>query len=48
MKLVISGDPVEGFAYYGPFQSIGDAIVWAEENLEQWWIAPLQNPEEIE
>jgi hypothetical protein len=44
LHIVISGNPVDGFIYYGPFKTGVDAIAWAEANCdgtESWCIAPL-------
>lgn len=48
--LVITGNPVDGFFYYGPFDNAGAAIEWAERNQDgqDWWIAPLANPQQYE
>ena len=44
--IVITGTPSDGFIYYGPFKSKGDAIEYAEnENFhESWWIDTLELP----
>lgn len=45
--IVITGNPVDGFQYYGRFSDEPAAIDWADENLseEDWWIAELINPD---
>ena len=45
-KLVITGNPVDGFFYYGPFDSAEEAIEWAsvQHDTQDWWIAPLNEP----
>lgn len=41
--VVISGNPVDGFAYYGPFEDSQTAIASAETITEaDWWIAELK------
>lgn len=44
--IVITGNPVQGFFFYGPFQSETEAVDWAEREQSdfEWWIAPLQEP----
>lgn len=43
MHIVITGNPVDGLFFYGPFKTSEDAVVWAERNQDgvEWWIAPL-------
>ena len=44
--VVITGNPVQGFFFYGPFRSEGKAMVWAAKNQDQqhWLVAPLADP----
>jgi len=44
--IVISGNPVGGFSYAGPFCNSEDATRYADDCLDaDWWIAPLDlNP----
>jgi hypothetical protein len=47
--IVIYGNPVEGFNYFGPFHLREDALAWAEHSvpdMDDWWITNLQSPEE--
>lgn len=44
--IIISGDIVDGFRFFGPFGSISEAISWAEEEgHEMWQTADIQAPE---
>jgi len=45
--LVITGNPVQGFFYYGPFDSLDAATEWAarEQDGEDWWAGPLDSPQ---
>ena len=49
--IVIVGDPVEGFEYYGPFDSANEAISFADGSVggvvidEHWWVVELESPE---
>jgi hypothetical protein len=43
--IIITGNPVDGFTYTGPFESHGDAVVAAEEVFyldDDYWIADLE------
>lgn len=44
--IIITGNPVEGFTYIGPFESAVDAAEHGntDPELEEWWIAPLEKP----
>jgi hypothetical protein len=42
--IVITGDPVQGFIFTGPFDSHEAAERWAE-GRQEWWTALLQPPE---
>lgn len=43
--IIITGNPVDGFEYHGPFGSSDQAVTWAAANPEidgkDWWVAPL-------
>jgi hypothetical protein len=41
--IVITGNPVDGFTYHGPFVSAEDANAYAEDLPTDWWVAPLQS-----
>jgi len=41
--IVITGDPVEGLIFTGPFATHDEAEQWAEGQHE-WWTAFLQAP----
>jgi hypothetical protein len=45
--IVVTGNPVDGFQFHGPFPSGNDAAEWAEQHCaREWWlIAPLEEPE---
>lgn len=45
--VVITGDPLLGFNFIGPFDSLEDADSWAENKLGgDWWLTHLENPED--
>ena len=47
MAIVITGNPGDGFVYYGPFDDAEQANAWAEDELRnaEWWVIELLNPE---
>ena len=46
--IVGSGNPVNGFQFYGPFEGHEAALDWVDLNLDSdWWIVELENPEEV-
>ena len=42
--IVITGNPVDGFTYTGPFDTFDEAHCWATEfqTGDDWWIARLR------
>jgi hypothetical protein len=45
--IIIDGNPVDGYQFYGPFESKDEACTYADENLDygrEWCIAKLVNP----
>ncbi|QWY83553.1 hypothetical protein [Rhizobium phage RHph_X2_28B] len=47
--IIISGNPVDGFTFIGPFDSADEATQYTESNskdLYDWWLAPLTEPTE--
>jgi hypothetical protein len=48
--LIVRGNPVIGFTYWGPFDDSADAVAWADENITveyDWWLTELETPKEI-
>jgi hypothetical protein len=47
MKVLIHGNPVDGFHYVGPLGDVDVAIVLAETtHIEaDWWVAELEAPD---
>lgn len=48
MIIIIHGNPIHGFSYYGPFEDEDAACNWVEysavghrEITGDWWISPL-------
>lgn len=41
MWVIVTGDPIAGFEYFGIFEEEPDAVEWADRHLEDrdWWIA---------
>jgi hypothetical protein len=47
--IVVSGNPIDGLTFNGPFNDRGEAMVWADENVSteyDWWIAVLNTVED--
>ena len=50
--IIVVGDPVFGFLFYGPFGSQAEAREWQMDNSKEldagsdWWVAPLEHWEE--
>ncbi len=42
-SIAITGNPVDGFTYYGVFACRADAIAWTEDQIDcEWWVADLE------
>lgn len=47
MWIVITGNPVDGFCYHGPFNNFEEALEWTELNCGgDYWITGLAPPEQ--
>lgn len=44
--ILVSGNPIDGFSYIGPFPDYASAHAYAEAELrdEEWWLVALQPP----
>lgn len=49
MFIVITGNPVDGFSYFGPYENAQDATDDAGEAVLalDWWVAPLLSVDEL-
>lgn len=47
--LVITGNPVDGLFFYGPFDDRESAVDWAETEQSdmEYWVSDLHTPVEI-
>lgn len=44
--IIVTGNPVDGFTFYGPFEDGVEAQDWATAFLDgDWWGANLRQPE---
>lgn len=45
--ILITGNPVDGFDYTGPFDTASDAADYANTHdiMPDWWVAPLAKEE---
>lgn len=48
-RVIIAGNPLDGFEYVGPFRDPEAATRWAEwgRGSESWWMAQLTTPDEM-
>lgn len=48
MIIIITGNPIDGLFFYGPFPSRPAAIQWAEaeQDGQDWWLGSLERPED--
>lgn len=46
--LIVTGNPVDGFFYYGPFADEDTTIEWANREQDgcDWWPTKLHAPED--
>jgi hypothetical protein len=43
--ITVTGNPVDGFKFYGPFIDVEDAQAQGEVGDADWWIADLTDPD---
>ena len=54
LHAVVIGNPFDGLSLYGPFDDATLANDWADEYVQadkyglDWWVVPLNDPEEDE
>lgn len=49
MKILITGNPVDGLEFFGPFDEAEEATEFAEINAEaDWWVAEVRSPADPE
>ena len=48
IKILVTGDVVDGHTFYGPFENTNEAIQYADDNLtdETWLVADLHKDED--
>lgn len=46
--IVVTGNTVDGFQFFGPFLDSDAAVSWAEKNCqgEDWLLADLEEPDD--
>jgi len=44
--IIVSGNPCDGFTFYGPYNDANEAgdVARDDMRLDNWWIAALQPP----
>lgn len=40
-SIIVTGNPIEGFQYWGPFDEFTDAISYQFEGEGDWWVAGI-------
>jgi hypothetical protein len=46
--IVMTGDPVDGFKFYGPFDEAADAYTFGDTcRHAAWFVVELETPEEV-
>lgn len=50
MFIVVTGTPIDGFRFFGPFSDGNEATEYAATNCESdhcesWWVVKLEKPE---
>jgi hypothetical protein len=58
MFLIVNGDPLDGFSYWGPFETADAATAWANREIKPellwsgsrstWWVSELEEPNEFD
>lgn len=43
--IIVTGNPIDGLTFIGPFEDESEAIDYAETNCEEWWLGELEEPE---
>jgi hypothetical protein len=49
--IIITGDPVDGFSYIGPFEDYDAAVFYTDtvfDRYDTWWIADLWSAADLE
>lgn len=42
--IVIMGNPIDGFMFFGPFKTYDDALIWAGKQPDEvWWVEQLSD-----
>jgi hypothetical protein len=45
MYIIITGNPVMGFTFHGPFDDSNEAMDYADQVGDEWWVTQLTAPE---
>jgi len=48
MHIVVKGNPVDGFTFFGPYKTHEHAMSAGDSVDTEWWAAPLEAPEDFE
>lgn len=44
MIVVITGNPIDGFAVHGPFEDEESAAEWGVRGEHCWWVTTMEAP----
>jgi hypothetical protein len=44
MYVVLVGNPIDGMAVFGPFDSVEKSIEWANNTEDTWFVTVLNDP----
>jgi hypothetical protein len=50
LHIIVTGNPVDGLEFYGPFKTHDDAVEFANTDPhmpDEWWIAKLHGKEDL-
>lgn len=46
LHIIVTGNPVDGFEFFGPFKTGEDAIIFGNTDphlTDEWWVAKLHD-----
>jgi hypothetical protein len=49
MNMIMTGNPIDGYRFIGPFDTPGEAVAWATDHCaDTWWPCVIETPKEFE
>ncbi len=44
MNIIVTGNPLDGFRFIGPFATPNEAVEWATDHCTQeWWVTNVES-----